>query len=103
MAMAATPGRAPGLSAGPAKVEIYSWRFCPFCIRAKGLLDRKGVVYSEYLIDGDAAAREAMTRRAHGRSTLPQIFINDRGIGGCDELYALDREGRLDALLGLGG
>jgi glutaredoxin 3 len=82
-----------------AKVEIYTWRFCPFCIRAKALLDRKGVVYTEYAIDGDHAARAAMSDRADGRSSLPQIFINDAGIGGCDELHALERAGRLDPLL----
>jgi glutaredoxin 3 len=82
-----------------AKVEIYTWRFCPFCIRAKALLDRKGVAYSEYAIDGDHAARAAMSERADGRSSLPQIFINDAGIGGCDELHALERAGRLDPLL----
>ena len=82
-----------------AKVEIYTWRFCPFCIRAKALLDRKGVVYTEYAIDGDHQARAAMTERADGRSSLPQIFINDAGIGGCDELHALERGGRLDPLL----
>jgi glutaredoxin 3 len=82
-----------------AKVEIYTWRFCPFCIRAKALLDRKGVAYTEYAIDGDQAARAAMSARADGRSSLPQIFINDEGIGGCDELHALERAGRLDPLL----
>lgn len=82
-----------------ATVEIYTWRFCPFCIRAKGLLDRKGVAYTEYAIDGDEAARAVMSQRAEGRRSLPQIFINDQGIGGCDELHALERAGRLDALL----
>lgn len=82
-----------------AKVEIYTWRFCPFCIRAKALLDHKGVTYSEYAIDGDRQARAAMSERADGRSSLPQIFIDDAGIGGCDELHALERSGRLDALL----
>lgn len=82
-----------------ATVEIYTWRFCPFCIRAKGLLDRKGVAYTEYAIDGDEAARAVMARRAEGRRSLPQIFINDQGIGGCDELHALERAGRLDPLL----
>jgi glutaredoxin 3 len=82
-----------------AKVEIYTWRFCPFCIRAKALLDRKGVAYAEYVIDGDNKARAAMSERADGRSSLPQIFINEAGIGGCDELHALERGGRLDPLL----
>jgi glutaredoxin 3 len=85
----------------PAKVEIYTWRFCPYCIRAKGLLDRKGVTYNEYLIDGDETARQAMMRRAEGRSTVPQIFINNRGIGGCDNLMELDSTGWLDQMLGI--
>jgi glutaredoxin 3 len=85
----------------PLKVEIYTWRFCPYCIRAKGLLDRKGVIYSEYMIDGDETARQAMTRRAEGRSTLPQIFINNRAIGGCDDLMELDRTGWLNQFLGI--
>ncbi|MFY8148697.1 MAG: glutaredoxin 3 [Prochlorococcaceae cyanobacterium] len=84
-----------------ADVEIYTWRYCPFCIRAKQLLERKGVPYTEYAIDGDHAARAAMTERADGRSSLPQIFIAGRGIGGCDELHALERAGQLDPLLGL--
>ncbi len=83
-----------------AKVEIYTWRFCPFCIRAKQLLDRKGVAYTEYEIDGDEAAREAMVARgSDGRRSVPQIFINDRHVGGCDDLHALDRRGQLDPLL----
>ena len=86
---------------GPLKVEIYTWRFCPYCIRAKGLLDRKGVIYNEYMIDGDETARKAMTRRAEGRSTLPQIFINNRSIGGCDDLMELDRTGWLNKFLGI--
>ncbi|MCS5700842.1 glutaredoxin 3 [Cyanobium sp. FGCU-52] len=83
-----------------ARVEIYTWRACPFCIRAKQLLDRKGVAYEEYAIDGDAAARRAMVERgSDGRSSLPQIFIDDQHVGGCDDLYALERQGRLDPLL----
>jgi glutaredoxin 3 len=82
-----------------AKVEIYTWRTCPFCIRAKHLLMDKGVKFIEYSIDGDEAARNKMAQRAHGRSSLPQIFINDRHVGGCDDLYALDDLGKLDELL----
>jgi glutaredoxin 3 len=82
-----------------AKVEIYTWRTCPFCIRAKNLLARKGVNFTEYSIDGDEAARSQMARRANGRRTLPQIFINDNHIGGCDDIYALDSQGKLDELL----
>ena len=81
------------------KVEIYTWRTCPFCIRAKALLKRKGVEFTEYAIDGDAAARNQMTDRANGGRTLPQIFINDQHIGGCDEIHALDAQGQLDTLL----
>jgi len=82
-----------------AKVEIYTWRFCPFCIRAKALLDRKGVAYTEYAIDGDQQARAAMGERADGRSSVPQTFINGQHVGGCDDLHALERSGQLDALL----
>ncbi len=82
-----------------ANVEIYTWSTCPFCIRAKALLNRKGVDFTEYCIDGDDEARFKMTKRANGRSSLPQIFINDRHIGGCDDLHALDGRGELDPLL----
>jgi glutaredoxin 3 len=80
-------------------VEIYTWRFCPFCIRAKQLLDRKGVKYTEYAIDGDEGARAEMAKRANGRRSLPQIFINNQHIGGCDDLHHLDAQGQLDPLL----
>ena len=82
-----------------AKVEIYTWAACPFCLRAKALLDRKGVAYKEYAIDGDDAAREKMAERAYGRRSVPQIFINGRHVGGCDELMALEYQGKLDELL----
>jgi glutaredoxin 3 len=72
---------------------------CPFCIRAKGLLDMKGLQYTEYCIDGDEEARDKMTQRANGRASLPQIFIDDRHIGGCDDLYALESQNKLDSLL----
>lgn len=82
-----------------ANVEIYTWSTCPFCIRALRLLDRKGVAYTEYCIDGDEAARDEMSDRAHGRRSLPQIFINDEHIGGCDDLHDLEATGELDARL----
>lgn len=82
-----------------AKVEIYTWQTCPYCIRAKMLLGWKGVNYIEYKIDGDDAARIKMSERANGRRTVPQIFINDQHIGGCNDLYQLDTEGKLDPLL----
>jgi glutaredoxin 3 len=82
-----------------AKVEIYTWRTCPFCIRAKSLLTRKGVEFTEYSVDGDEAARDKMADRANGRRSVPQIFINDLHIGGCDDIHALDAQGKLDDLL----
>ncbi|MEH2379831.1 MAG: glutaredoxin 3 [Nostoc sp.] len=82
-----------------AKVEIYTWRTCPFCIRAKSLLKNKGVEFIEYTIDGDEAARNKMAQRANGKRSLPQIFINDDHIGGCDDIHALDSQGKLDELL----
>ncbi|MBD2293192.1 glutaredoxin 3 [Anabaena sphaerica FACHB-251] len=82
-----------------AKVEIYTWTTCPFCIRAKNLLMNKGVDFIEYNIDGDEVARNKMAERSNGKRSLPQIFINDDHIGGCDDIYGLDRKGKLDALL----
>jgi glutaredoxin 3 len=82
-----------------ANVELYSWQTCPFCIRAKLLLWWKGVDYTDYKIDGDGAARVRMAERANGRRTVPQIFINNQHIGGCDDLYELDAQGKLDPLL----
>ena len=81
------------------KVEIYTWQYCPFCIRAKSLLKKKNINFTEYKIDGDEKARALMTKRADGRSTLPQIFIDNEGIGGCDDLYTLEHDNKLDALL----
>jgi len=83
----------------PPKVEIYVWTTCPFCVRAKALLDRKGVEYTEYNLDGDESGRSQMAKRANGRKSVPQIFINDQHIGGCDDIHALDRQGKLDLLL----
>lgn len=82
-----------------ANVEIYTWTYCPFCIRAKALLDRKGVAYEEHNIDGDDAARDKMAQRANGKRSVPQIFINDRHIGGCDDIHTLEAQGELDQLL----
>lgn len=82
-----------------ANVEIYTWQTCPYCIRAKLLLWWKGVNYTEYAIDGDDAARDAMAERANGGRSVPQIFINNNHVGGCDDLYALDGRGGLDSLL----
>ena len=81
------------------KIEIYTWQYCPFCIKAKTLLNKKNIQFTEYKIDGDEAARDEMSLRASGRRSLPQIFINDEGIGGCDDLYELEEENKLDNLL----
>ncbi len=82
-----------------ANVEIYTWQTCPFCIRAKFLLWWKGVNFTEYKIDGNEAAREKMAQRANGKRSVPQIFINNQHIGGCDELYRLNGANQLDSLL----
>ncbi len=82
-----------------ANVEIYTWSTCPYCLRAKALLSKKGVDFTEYCIDGDRKAREKMAERANGRRSVPQIFINDQHIGGCDDLYELESRKKLDSLL----
>ncbi|MDJ0661479.1 MAG: glutaredoxin 3 [Crocosphaera sp.] len=82
-----------------ANVEIYTWQTCPFCIRAKLLLWWKGSNFIEYKIDGDETAREKMAQRSSGKRSVPQIFINNQHIGGCDELYSLDGNNKLDPLL----
>ncbi|MBP8237630.1 MAG: glutaredoxin 3 [Pseudomonas sp.] len=79
-------------------VVIYSSDWCPYCIRAKQLLTHKGVAFNEIKVDGQPDARAEMTRKA-GRTSVPQIWIGDRHVGGCDDLYALERAGKLDALL----
>ena len=83
-----------------ANIEIYTWASCPFCTRAKTLLDNKDVDYTEHMIQGDDDARDKMAARANGRRTVPQIFINDKWIGGCDDMMLLEAEGKLDTLLG---
>ncbi len=82
-----------------ATVEMYTKTFCGFCVRARGLLDAKGIAIDEYVIDGGGPKRDEMIQRANGRTTVPQIFIDGRHVGGCTELFALEREGRLDGLL----
>lgn len=82
-----------------AKIEVYSTTYCPYCDRAKALLKKKGVTFTEYVVDKqDMDKREEMEQRSK-RRTVPQIFIDDKHIGGCDDLYALDRQGGLDPLL----
>lgn len=82
-----------------ANIEIYTKAFCPYCHRAKALLDRKGASFEEIDISLGGPRREEMIDRAGGRKTVPQIFINGHHIGGCDDLHALDSAGNLDPLL----
>lgn len=81
-----------------ANVEIYTKATCPFCHRAKALLNQKGVTFKEIPIDGDASLREEMIKRS-GRTTVPQIFIDAQHIGGCDDLFALEGRDGLSTLL----
>lgn len=83
-----------------AKIEIYTTGFCPFCVRAKRLLDSENLAYEEIDVSLSRAAREAMSQRAEGRTSVPQIFIDDIPIGGSDELAHLHRAGTLDKLVG---
>ena len=82
-----------------ATVEVYSTRVCPYCVRAKDLLKRKGIAFTEIDVSDDDEARMALVKRADGRRTVPQIFINGVGIGGSDDLHALERDGKLDAMV----
>jgi len=77
---------------------IYTTRFCPFCVRAKQLFDEKNISYKEIAVDNDPSLRQEMMKKSK-RHTVPQIWIKDKHIGGCDELYALQRSGQLNALL----
>lgn len=82
-----------------AKIEIYTTSICPFCHAAKKLLTDKGADFSEISLTQEPHLRDRMVERANGGRTVPQIFINDAHIGGCDDLYALDSKGNLDPLL----
>jgi glutaredoxin 3 len=83
-----------------AEIVMYSSGWCPYCDRARGLLERKGVAFREIKVDEDNAQRDIMLKRSGGRRTVPQIFIGDRYVGGFDDLYALDKAGEFDKLLG---
>jgi glutaredoxin 3 len=82
------------------QIEIYTTPFCPYCTAAKKLLAEKGAAFSEIDVSRDDALRDIMMERAGGRRTVPQIFIGAEHVGGCDDLYALDKAGGLDRLLG---
>ncbi|MGD8591464.1 MAG: glutaredoxin 3 [Gammaproteobacteria bacterium] len=87
-------------AAQAAKVEVYSTALCPYCSRARRLLEKKGVQFTEYQVDTDARLRAEMEQRSH-RTSVPQIFIDGRHIGGFDDMAELDIDGELDKLLGL--
>jgi len=80
-------------------VEVYTTPYCPYCIAAKDLLKRKGVAFTEIDVTGQPEQRAKMVERANGRYTVPQIFIGATHVGGCDDLYALEEDGKLDPLL----
>ncbi len=82
-----------------AKVEVYSTSYCPYCMRAKALLRSKGIEFAELDVTNNPGLRAKMVELAGGRRTVPEIFINGEIIGGCDELYALERSGELDMML----
>ena len=80
-------------------VKIYTTRFCPYCIRAKYILDSKGSQYEEIPVDGDQALRRKMTKLAGGQTSVPQIWIGEQHVGGCTDLMALERNGELDQIV----
>jgi glutaredoxin 3 len=81
------------------KVEIYTKDYCPYCHKAKALLQKKSIAFNEFDVTHDPAGQQAMTKRAHGRSSVPQVFIGERHVGGCDDLHAADARGDLDQWL----
>jgi glutaredoxin 3 len=81
------------------EIVMYSTGWCPYCVRARALLERKGLAFREIKIDADPAERDAMLARSGGRRTVPQIFVGDHHVGGFDDLYALDKAGKLDELI----
>ena len=83
-----------------ATIDIYTSKICPYCIKAKNLLESKGVDYRELRTDQERTLAEEAVKRSGGKRTVPQIFIDGNHVGGCDELYALEREGTLDSMLG---
>ncbi|HEY9706225.1 MAG TPA: glutaredoxin 3 [Allocoleopsis sp.] len=83
------------------KVEIYTWSYCPFCKRTVALLNTKGIEYTNYVLDGDEEARTKMAQRGDGKRSVPQVFVNDKHIGGHDKMFELEAKGELNALLGI--
>ncbi|HWD25984.1 MAG TPA: glutaredoxin 3 [Rhizomicrobium sp.] len=81
------------------KITIYTTPICPYCVRAKALLKKKGAAFDEIDVFMDSDARAEMEEKSEGRRTVPQIFIGEKHVGGCDDLYALESQGKLDPLL----
>lgn len=81
------------------KIEIFTKGYCPYCMRAKSLLEAKGASFTDFEIDRQPELRAVMIERANGRSTVPQIFIGDTHVGGCDDLFAMESTGKLDSLI----
>lgn len=81
------------------KIEIYSGDYCPYCVRAKALLQQRKLEFTEYNVQLDPEKRAEMLERSNGGRTIPQIFINDKHVGGCDDLYAIDKKGELESWL----
>jgi glutaredoxin 3 len=81
------------------KITVYSGPNCPYCVRAKQLLQKKGATFTDIDVKADQTKFDEMLAKTNGRKTIPQIFIGEKHIGGCDDLYALDKDGKLDALL----
>jgi glutaredoxin 3 len=79
-----------------ATIELYSGGYCPYCVRAKSLLKKRDLAFVEYDVQAEPEKRDEMLKRTNGARTIPQIFINDRLVGGCDDLYVLDRKGELE-------
>ena len=82
-----------------AAVELYTTPYCPYCLAAKDLLRQKGIAFTEFNVAGEPERRAEMIARAGGRTTVPQIFVGTTHVGGCDDLFVLDEQGRLDPLL----
>ncbi|MDX8388293.1 MAG: glutaredoxin 3 [Ghiorsea sp.] len=79
-----------------AKIEVYSGDYCPYCVRAKSLLKQRDLEFTEYDVQKEPNKRAEMMKRSNGGRSIPQIFINDKHVGGCDDLYALDKKGKLN-------
>ncbi len=82
-------------------VIMYSTSTCPYCFRAKNLLKHKNIDFEEIFVDGNPELRQIMSNKSHGSTSVPQIFIDEQHVGGCDDLYALEAQGKLNSLLGV--